>query len=209
MDERPRGRGGRLRWLAVFVIALTSLGLSAAVPWARSGAEGPVIAERRAEIAHALDVQFALLKSAESDTAAAAIVARIWSLWLASGRPEVDVLMRNALASMQLGDPTRALEALDRIVVLAPEYAVGWNKRATVLWMLGRHERSLADIVQTLKREPRHFGALAGRGIILVQRGDDRGALEAYRAALAVNPWLGERHTLIPMLQRRLGEKGI
>jgi tetratricopeptide (TPR) repeat protein len=95
---------------------------------------------------------------------------------------------------------TEALEA-------APKFPEAWNKRATVLFLMFEHERSLADIEKVLALEPRHFGALAGRGMIHAHAGRWKEALDAYQQALAVNPFLKERQTIIPELERRAGEK--
>ena len=96
---------------------------------------------------------------------------------------------------------------LDDIVARAPDWAEGWNKRATLLYLLGEHDRSLADIDRTLALEPRHFGALAGIGLIRIAKGEHRAALAAFRRALAINPFLKERFGLIPALEREVGEK--
>jgi Flp pilus assembly protein TadD len=91
----------------------------------------------------------------------------------------------------------------------APDWAEGWNKRATVYFMRGDHASSLADIDRVLALEPRHFGALAGQGLIRMAQGNYREALSAFRKALRHNPFLKERFELIPMLERKVGEKPI
>ena len=108
---------------------------------------------------------------------------------------------------MNSGLPDQALPVLDDVVARAPQWAEGWNKRATLLYVLGDHDRSLADIDRTLALEPRHFGALAGLGLIRAARGENREALAALRRALAINPFLKERFGLIPALEREVGEK--
>ena len=105
--------------------------------------------------------------------------------------------------------PALAMPVLDDIVARAPNWAEGWNKRATVLYLMGEHDRSLADIDRVLALEPRHFGALAGLGLIRIEKGETREALAAFRRALAVNPFLRERFSLIPALEKQLGEKPI
>jgi tetratricopeptide (TPR) repeat protein len=119
----------------------------------------------------------------------------------------IDAAMRQAVDFMGQGLPALAMPVLDDIVARAPDWAEGWNKRATVLYFLGAHDRSLADIERTLALEPRHFGALAGIGLIRIAKGEHRAALAALRRALGINPFLKERFGLIPALEREVGEK--
>jgi len=96
-----------------------------------------------------------------------------------------------------------ALKLLDAIIKLRPDWTEAWNRRATLYYLQNDYARSLADIQQVLAREPRHFGALAGLGMIMEDLGDDKRALEAFRKALAVNPHLEK----VPELVRQLSEK--
>jgi tetratricopeptide (TPR) repeat protein len=96
-----------------------------------------------------------------------------------------------------------AIELLDRIIAIKPDYVEAWNRRATLYFTKKEYGRSIADVAQVLAREPRHFGALAGLGTILQEIGDDRRALEVYRRALAVHPHLQK----IPELIKTLTEK--
>ena len=155
--------------------------------------------------AQRLDVLFAQLKAAKDQDEGDSIVADIWKVWLQSGSAEMDARMEQATKLMAHGLLPLALGALDEIVGAAPNWAEAWNKRATVLFLLGEHDRSLADIDRVLALEPRHFGALAGVGMIRMDRGELREALAAFRRALAVNPFLRERFGLIPALEKALG----
>ncbi|GBF25010.1 hypothetical protein MnTg02_00039 [bacterium MnTg02] len=188
-------------------LAVGSAGLSAIAqtPPLTKRDPGHAVAERKTE----LDEQFRRLKAAKGAHAAAPIVANIWKLWMRSGRPGVDRLMQEAVATMQLREYDHALIQFNQIIEIAPEYAEGWNKRATLLYLMDAHDRSLADIMETLKREPRHFGALAGRGMIHVARKNWQKALEAYRAALAVNPFIQAGRDLIPELEKMVEEQEI
>ena len=96
-----------------------------------------------------------------------------------------------------------ALKLLDATIKLRPDYVEAWNRRATLYYLRNDYGRSLADIQQVLVREPRHFGALAGLGMIMQDLGDDKRALEAFRKALAVNPHLDK----VPDLVKTLTEK--
>ncbi|KAB2848565.1 MAG: tetratricopeptide repeat protein [Hyphomicrobiaceae bacterium] len=151
-----------------------------------------------------LDQLFSSLQAEKLESNADIIVLEIWRLWGQSGRGDVDRLLAEATDHMRSGANERALAVLDRIVELAPDFAEGWNKRATVLYLLDEHDRSLADIAKVLELEPRHFGAIAGSGLIAIARGDWKTALAAYRRALAINPFLKERLELIPALEEKV-----
>lgn len=112
----------------------------------------------------------------------------IWIHWSKSGSPSMDLLLLRAGRAMDAGDHELALRFLDDLVRLAPEFAEGWNKRATVYFLLGEYGPSVADIQRTLVLEPRHFGALSGLGMILERVGDKKGAIRAYRRGLEIHP---------------------
>jgi Flp pilus assembly protein TadD len=112
----------------------------------------------------------------------------IWAQWSRSGSPAMDLLLRRAESAMENGRLELALRFLDDLVRLAPDFAEGWNKRATVYFLLGEYGRSVADIQRTLALERRHFGALSGLGMILERLGDKNGAMRAYRRGLEVHP---------------------
>jgi tetratricopeptide (TPR) repeat protein len=159
--------------------------------------------------AQRLDDLFARLKSSKDEQEADEAVLEIWKVWLQSGTPELDEKMEQASRLMGAGLAALALPVLDDLVKRTPGWAEAWNKRATALYLAGEHDRSLADIERVLALEPRHFGALAGLGLIHIARGQHREALAAYRRALAVNPFLKERHELIPALEQKVGDKRI
>ena len=169
--------------------------------WSPAGAEDD--AAKAARVLR-LDELFKELKAATVEQKADFIVLEIWHLWGQSGRPDVDRLLEEAIDRMRDGSHERALEILDRIVAMAPDFAEGWNKRATVLYMLDQHDRSLQDIAKVLALEPRHFGAIAGSGLIAIARNDWKTALAAYKRALALNPFLKERFELIPALEQKV-----
>jgi len=111
-------------------------------------------------------------------------------LWTTSGSDTANLLMSRVKTAVDKEDLELALRLLNAIVDIKPDYVEAWNRRATIYFMKKDYSRSLADIREVLQREPRHFGALAGLGMILQDIGDDVHALDAYRRALAVNPRL-------------------
>lgn len=136
----------------------------------------------------ALDALFAELKAAKDLVEAQQVEFRIWDAWVKSGDAEIDKLVGLAIAGMQEGNHADALAVLDVVVAKKPDYAEGWNKRATVLYLMGELDRSIADIRQVLLLEPRHFGAISGLGLIEVAKGDPKGAIEAYRKVIEIYP---------------------
>jgi tetratricopeptide (TPR) repeat protein len=95
------------------------------------------------------------------------------------------------------------LKLLDALIRLKPDYVEAWNRRATLYYLKNDYEHSIQDIQQVLSREPRHFGALAGLGMIMQDLGDEKRALEAFRKALAINPYLEK----VPDMVKSLTEK--
>jgi len=150
----------------------------------------PTPAQLRAE---RLDGMFASLRQAPDEASARRIEEQIRDHWWHSGDPAIDASLAQAVVEARDYAYDRALAVLDDLVATHPGYAEGWNQRATVLFFMGRHDESLKDIERTLALEPRHFGALAGRGIIYLRRGDvDRGEA-SIREAMAIDPFLRER----------------
>ena len=168
----------------------------------------PPAASESSARAQRLDTLFARLKTTKDEAEGDAIVADIWQVWMQSGDAALDEAMQRAVLAMG-HVPGLALPILDDIVGRAPQWAEGWNKRATALFLLGEYDRSLADIDRVLALEPRHFGALAGLGYIRINQGESRQALVAMRRALAVNPFLKERFGIIPALEKETGEEPI
>lgn len=168
----------------------------------------PVVAtaqRRRAELS--LDQLFEALKLAPTDEAARAVEAQIWKAWLEQGSPAVQLLMRRGVRNLQARSLDEALEDFDAVIALAPEVAEGWNKRATVYFLRGEHENAARDIAETLAREPRHFGALAGLSHVREAQGDLLAALRAFEAALEVHPRLaGGEERLKELRRKALGE---
>jgi tetratricopeptide (TPR) repeat protein len=150
-----------------------------------------------------IDFLFDALKAAPDDETARMIESRIWALWFASGSATADLLMSRVKTALEGKDDDLALQLLDAIIELKPDYVEAWNRRATVYFTKKDYGRAIADIGQVLAREPRHFGALTGLGMILQDIGEDKRALEIYRRALAVDPRLQK----IPDIVKTLTEK--
>jgi tetratricopeptide (TPR) repeat protein len=150
-----------------------------------------------------LDFLFGALKAAPDEASAKHVEARIWAIWLQTPSDTAALLMLRAKAAMEAQQTEVALKLLDAVVKLRPDYVEGWNRRATLYYLQNDYVHSLADIQQVLVREPRHFGALAGLGMIMQDLGDDKRALEAFRRALVINPHLEK----VPELVKTLTEK--
>jgi tetratricopeptide (TPR) repeat protein len=150
-----------------------------------------------------LDFLFGALKAAPDATIAKAIEERIWAVWAVSRSDTANLLMLRARTAINGKDSDLAIKLLSSITKIKPDYVEAWNERATLYYTQKDYGRALADIREVLKREPRHFGALAGLGLILQDIGDDRQALEVYRRVLAIYP----RMEHIPDAVKRLQEK--
>jgi tetratricopeptide (TPR) repeat protein len=150
-----------------------------------------------------LDFLFGALKAAPDDASAKHVEARIWAIWMQTPSDTAALLMMRAKAAMDAQQTEVALKLLDAVIKLRPDYTEAWNRRATLYYLQNNYTRSMADIEQVLIREPRHFGALAGLGMIMQDLGDDKRALDAFRKALAINPHLEK----VPELVKTLSEK--
>ncbi|MEQ8397859.1 tetratricopeptide repeat protein [Thalassobaculum sp.] len=138
-----------------------------------------------------LPALFSRLAEADTKPVAARLESQIWGIWLEPpAAPDVTDTLRRGLSAMALSQLTDALRAFDAIVVKAPEFAEGWNKRATIRYILGDYEGSIADIQRTLALEPRHFGALSGLGLVRLALDRPADALQAFEAALVIHPFI-------------------
>lgn len=151
-----------------------------------------------------LDGLFERLKSVAEGAEAAAIQSEIWDIWIASEDREAARLMRQGIGAMAMHELGAALVAFNHLVEQAPGFAEGWNKRATVHYLMGNFDASVLDIQRTLALEPRHFGALSGLGMIYDALAEPESALQSYEAALAINPHLGGPRQRIEELRSTL-----
>lgn len=174
--------------------------LSAAVPAMAQEGGAPVVPEPRPQaLAEPAPMTEAEARAAQLEALFARLAmkdAKDWeqvqnqinTIWSRSGSDSMDLLARRADKAMAAEDYETALLHLDNLTRLAPDFAEGWNKRATVYFLQEDYGPSLDDIARTLRLEPRHFGALSGLGIILDRLGDSEGALEAFRRAYRLHP---------------------
>ncbi len=186
----------RLSILALAAVLAIPLGASAQQSPRKHGGPGWAHPPRKLpSVAHGdpmnnLDTLFEALKIAPDEDSAKAIEQRIWAVWTISGSDTCNLLMARVKAATEAKDYDLALKLLDAVVEIRPDYVEGWNQRATIYYLKDDYAHAIADIGQVLKREPRHFGALSGLGVILQEIGDDKDALKAYRDALKIDPHL-------------------
>lgn len=146
---------------------------------------------------------FAQLRVAQSAEVARPVEARIWAIWTEAGNPAADRLMIAGLVAMRAGQYHLALDTFGRLVEIAPDFAEGWNKRATVLFLVGRYADSVRDIAKVLALEPRHFGALSGLAMCEEQLGKDAEALQALERAALIYPSMPGLTLRIKELRKR------
>jgi tetratricopeptide (TPR) repeat protein len=137
-----------------------------------------------------IDFLFGALKAAPDDASAKAVENRIWAVWTGAGNETTNLLMARAKKAAEDHDYDLAVRLLNSVIEIKPEFTEAWNRRATVYFLQKDFTNSMADIAKVLSREPRHFGALSGLGLIMQELGDEKHALEAYRRALEVYPRL-------------------
>lgn len=153
-----------------------------------------------------LDALFASLRSAKNSDEGEIIAAEIWDIWHQSENPVAARHMSVGVTAMSQGDAANAIEAFNVVIASAPDFAEGWNRRATLYYMLGHFEQSLADIEKTLALEPRHFGALSG--LALIRQAQQRWfeALEALDRASKIHPKMPQLEERLDLLSSQLGE---
>ena len=130
--------------------------------------------------------------------------AALWAVWSRSGDDAIDYIFEIGVAQMREGQVQASVETFSEIIRRRPDFAEGWNKRATAYYLLGEWRRSAADCDEVLRRNPQHFGALSGYGMIWLQLDEPTRALERFEQALAVNPNLESVQTTIDALRALL-----
>jgi tetratricopeptide (TPR) repeat protein len=177
--------------------ALTLLWLALLLP----GIMRPAVGDQRDV---RLDALFERLRATSSQAEAWTAQQQIWQIWSESEDPLVNRLMQDGVQAMASHQLTVALDYFNRMVELAPDFAEGWNKRATVYYLMHNYRTSVLDIERTLELEPRHFGALSGLGMIYDAIDEPEAALRSFEAAVAVNPYLDGPRQRIEELRRQL-----
>jgi len=162
-------------WKRILAAGLVAAAL--AVPQARADQTDPV-----------LDSLFEALTATKNPEEAHQIETRIWQTWAVTGQELVDSAMARGVIAMNKGAYDTSLKYFNDVISLAPQHAEGWNKRATVNFLMGKYPESVLDIQRTLELEPRHFGALSGLGLIYAEMGRKKAAIRAMEKALAINP---------------------
>jgi len=159
--------------------------------------------------ASTLDQLFAVLHRTIDPEEANRVTSLIWVVWNHAEDPETDRLLTEGTTALKKLDFETALARFNAVITRDPEFAEGWNKRATLYYVMGEYRKSIADIDQVLEREPRHFGALAGLGMNYEALGYDRRALNAWRRALKANPYLPDARARIKALETSLSNRPI
>lgn len=154
--------------------------------------------------AQRLDALYEALKAAPNARAAQAVEARIDAMTMQSGSDTADLLMVRARSVLETKEYDLSIELLDAIIELSPDFTEAYAQRATALYLKKDINRALADLSVVVAREPRHFAALAGLGVILQDIGNDKLALDAFRRAVAIHPHLKGVPNLIKRLEPKV-----
>jgi tetratricopeptide (TPR) repeat protein len=156
-----------------------------------------------------LDRLFAVLHTTGDIQEATRLTSLIWAVWNHADDPETDRLLTEGREAMQGLELEKALACFNKVIERDPNFPEGWNKRATLYYVMGDYRASIKDIREVLAREPRHFGALAGLGMNYEALGDDAAALNAWRRALKANPHLQDAQARIKALETTLMNRPI
>lgn len=172
-------------------------------------AAGPAAAAAPASAGETLDTLFAELKRERNPQAAERIAKRIWNEWYKSGSASIDLMMKWSNDAVAAQKYDVALDFLDQVVTLQPGFAEGWNRRATVHFLMRQFGKSMADIEHTLELEPRHFGALSGMAQIMKETGRKELALSAWQRVIDIYPMMRSAQNEIATLSEELAGESI
>ena len=156
-----------------------------------------------------LDGLFQTLKTSQDVTALVEAEATIWDIWHESGVEEVDSMLQEAAELMSTGQLAEAESLYTRVIASVPMFSEGWNRRATVRYYQRNYAGSLEDIEQTLKLEPRHFGAIWGLGMILGAQRDYQRAILAFERLLEIKPNAIDARPRIELLKQELAKEAV
>jgi tetratricopeptide (TPR) repeat protein len=156
-----------------------------------------------------IDKLFGDLKRERNEAAAQRIANFIREEWSRSGSASIDLMMQWSAKAMEEKRYDVALDFLDQVTILAPDYAEGWNRRATLHYMMGSYAKSMSDIEHVLRLEPRHFGALSGMAAIFKTYDMKKPALDAFQRVLNVYPMLRSAQEEVSDLAEELAGEGI
>lgn len=197
-----------MRSVFAFLVSLT-IAAAAALPALAQESPAPTAAPSPARAENRLDTLFGNLKRERNERAAGRIASQIQDQWNESGSASIDLMMQWAQQAMETQKFDVALDFLDQVTTLAPTYAEGWNRRATVHFMMHDFRKSMADIDRTLRLEPRHFGALSGMAQIMTVRGSKELALDAWQRVLAIYPMMRNAQDQVGTLSEELAGEPI
>ena len=158
---------------------------------------------------HTLDELYGKLAVANDTDEAKGLAGLIGAIWMRSGSDTANLLMQRAVISIQTKNLDLAAQLLDKLVLIQPNWAEAWNKRASVRFAKGDLDGSMADVEHVLKIEPKHFGAIEGMAMILQRTGFDKQALEVYRRALSIYPHQPEIQQIVDKLTVQVEGQGI
>lgn len=150
---------------------------------------------------------FARLQDETNPAIARRVEREIWSIWHETPDEKSLEIMRSARSALARNDFDSAIDALNQLVDYVPNFAEAWNQRAIVLYMAEDYAGSLRDIRQALTLEPRHFGALSGRGQVYMRLEEPKLALKAFESALHLNPWMANIRGQMNMLRAYLNAR--
>ena len=152
-----------------------------------------------------LGLLFNQLLEIQSSSEADQITLKIWEIWTNDAETEFgQSTMLEGVSLMNRNSLVAAEELFSELIRSSPDYIEAWNKRATVRYMMGQLENSLNDVYVVLSKEPKHFGAMSGLGLIMIQREDFEGALSAYKKLIAIHPFSKDALSLVPILEQRV-----
>ena len=202
----------------VLAVAIATMGAQSTAPLTREQAldnikKGDMQARRLAAVALGdlgtmadVPVMLEALRD-EDEGVRAAAESSVWQIWSRSGDPKIDALFSVGVEQMTRGDANGSIATFTEIIARKPDFAEGWNKRATIYYLVGEYEKSLKDCDEVVKRNPQHWGVLAGYGQIYLALDKPELALEYFQKALKVNPNLRSLEAAVADLKRAIIEK--